>query len=1268
MSLSGSIGQPLMPTNTSASGNDMADINAKPLTDTLDEPVMDTIMRDLKSISDKLKMVLVPRKDSKNILRDWDLWGPLLLCLGLSLRLSLTAPESQVATVFTSIFVIIWGGAAIVTLNTKLLGGKLSIFQTICVLGYCIFPLVLASIVCLLVSSIIARALIVAASFGWSIVASMGFLNDVNLGNRKALAVYPMCLFYFIIGWMILISRSIFELGALAMGTFLTEVVDSNTWCDQDMRSTSIRFLVDSGAASTIEQARKAAPRSPAFPASVDRSDSPPHFTRFHVPCQDPDLIQIDDVIVEYEDIHETCLTDLDTEPLDPGNETKPSTSNHSASPLPNSSLRLTRSKKPSNARVRWKDDLDGDGSMMTPRPDMDNESCTASSTSTINSHIASLGSPLVTWSPGSAPFGRLRFETVSFTLSAKQSAKLNSTGSASGTVINSTSNAANGLKQTEMQMRLSYKVSAGLDAGILRATLANGGFTESGPTQSDWNLFWSNGKIEPHEFRSFNKYQKINRFPKMSEMCRKDKLYMNISRLKQVHGDRHFDYFPPTFLLPQEYDIFYTAYLRAGGRWIIKPINSVLIKASQIIDSLAELPTHLRADDRFLVQKYIENPLKVNGCRFDLRVYVTVTSFSPLRIYMFQEGTTKVVKMGSQSQDTFANKGTLSSLIRHISNSQGATASALLLSKIKDIIIKTFLAGESIISNAATMFVQHPGNCFELLAFDILIDAGLNPWLMDVVMSPSLSCEHPVDLEVKAPLMADLLTMLGMIPFQKHHKKISSQQVKPCRPPRGETTATVSKTEWSTSAFWENDKLTPEQQKLARIAKEENGRSNGFERIFPTESTAYIYNALIQKSSINWSLHVALFGKQTVVSKPKSNINHSPHYKSGDEDAFEAYSHSHNTMTAAWRVKQSVKESADLSKRKGTEAKKVSSAPWIVPIEEEQRAAKKEEEPPVPGVPHAAEPTEVLLKKVSIHLNDIRVSKEGSEAVGAKLQAREAFQVFLESILDRLNSHSRSSLRADDQEYVQQQVQILERFLQQANDLHVGDDGDSDLDLTEPIGSIQLLAVKLEAFLRKYKRQTESFKKTHLSKGRLVQAANTWVSTTSVPSSSDSSRQSSNRPLAASLVYRPPETSVPSPMPSNAAREASIESNSVAPFAPIPEPTARKLKTGGKASTSPSPRPSALSISAARKKSDAILLRHVQRHFAGVGGNSATAPEGSGIVSAFPSYSWSPSLLAPASKSVQPKPAKYGAYRVAAAKANPSFDFTVQGEKLRRK
>ena len=34
-----------------------------------------------------------------------------------------------------------------VTVNTKLLGGKISFFQCVCVLGYCIFPIVLGAVI-----------------------------------------------------------------------------------------------------------------------------------------------------------------------------------------------------------------------------------------------------------------------------------------------------------------------------------------------------------------------------------------------------------------------------------------------------------------------------------------------------------------------------------------------------------------------------------------------------------------------------------------------------------------------------------------------------------------------------------------------------------------------------------------------------------------------------------------------------------------------------------------------------------------------------------------------------------------------------------------------------------------------------------------------------------------------------------------------------------------------------------------------------------------
>ena len=46
---------------------------------------------------------------------------------------------------FGVLFMIMWGGAFVVTVNTKLLGGHISFFQCVCVLGYCVFPIVVAA-------------------------------------------------------------------------------------------------------------------------------------------------------------------------------------------------------------------------------------------------------------------------------------------------------------------------------------------------------------------------------------------------------------------------------------------------------------------------------------------------------------------------------------------------------------------------------------------------------------------------------------------------------------------------------------------------------------------------------------------------------------------------------------------------------------------------------------------------------------------------------------------------------------------------------------------------------------------------------------------------------------------------------------------------------------------------------------------------------------------------------------------------------------------
>ncbi|CAJ0961625.1 unnamed protein product, partial [Mesorhabditis belari] len=174
--------------------------------DTLDEPVIDTIKRDVRTIGAKFGQVLLPRVENRDqLLRDWDLWGPLFICVALSLLLHHNSP-SGAAPAFTQVFCISFFGSVALTINIKLLGGTISFFQSLCVIGYCLLPPTGAAFLCTMFFHkwFVVRLLVTSIGYCWATYATMGFLSSCVSEKRRLLVVYPIFLFYFIVSWLII--------------------------------------------------------------------------------------------------------------------------------------------------------------------------------------------------------------------------------------------------------------------------------------------------------------------------------------------------------------------------------------------------------------------------------------------------------------------------------------------------------------------------------------------------------------------------------------------------------------------------------------------------------------------------------------------------------------------------------------------------------------------------------------------------------------------------------------------------------------------------------------------------------------------------------------------------------------------------------------------------------------------------------------------------------------------------------------------------------
>ena len=172
-------------------------------------------------------------------------------------------------------------------------------------------------------------------------------------------------------------------------------------------------------------------------------------------------------------------------------------------------------------------------------------------------------------------------------------------------------------------------------DAKLISQICHAHGFHEVHASNTDYNLNWTGIHPKPHAFKSMLPHQRVNHFPRSYELTRKDRLYQNIERLQHSKGSKHFNFVPKTFMIPAEYSEFAATHHRMRGAWIVKPVASSRGRGIFIVSHPSQVPL----DEPMVVGKYIDNPLLVNGHKWDLRLYVAVTSYDPLIIYLYEEG-----------------------------------------------------------------------------------------------------------------------------------------------------------------------------------------------------------------------------------------------------------------------------------------------------------------------------------------------------------------------------------------------------------------------------------------------------------------------------------------------------------------------------------------------------------------------------------------------------------------------------------------------------
>ncbi|XP_052581877.1 probable tubulin polyglutamylase TTLL9 isoform X4 [Peromyscus californicus insignis] len=324
---------------------------------------------------------------------------------------------------------------------------------------------------------------------------------------------------------------------------------------------------------------------------------------------------------------------------------------------------------------------------------------------------------------------------------------------------------------------------------------------------EGEWDFYWCDVSWlrENFDHTYMDEHVRISHFRNHYELTRKNYMVKNLKRFrKQLEREAgkveaaKCDFFPKTFEMPCEYHLFVEEFRKNPGiTWIMKPVarsqgkgiflfrrlkdimdwrkgtvgkKLTIVEAQPARTNVNPSASHdtKNSDDQkeempvenYVAQRYVENPYLIGGRKFDLRVYVLVMSYIPLRAWLYRDGFARFsntrftlssiddhyvhltnVAVQKTSPDYHPKKGCkwmLQRFRQYLASKHGPEAVETLFSDMDNIFIKSLQSVQK-------------------------LSSALPRWLLEVNASPSLTASSQEDYELKTCLLEDTLHVVDM-------------------------------------------------------------------------------------------------------------------------------------------------------------------------------------------------------------------------------------------------------------------------------------------------------------------------------------------------------------------------------------------------------------------------------------------------------------------------------------------------------------------------